>query len=252
MTTWTAFTTLAVASARRGAGARLSKPLEPAPDGSRRRLRDRGRRGPLGGRRLFHDRPRRDRAGAFCGGPWRGGIRRLKASRDRLGRQGPPRSRPVVAGRFFVYGSHDADRVPDGSVPASHRGGDGLRHRPSGHHPGLPSRARCARLGGGPPRAHRRHRLRHRGFLAMAAKRVFPGAEVHASDIDAVAIEVAEANLAANAMAGAVEDPCRGRLRAPGAARRGALRPRLRQYPEGPPSSTSPPTWPRFSRPARG
>ena len=40
--------------------------------------------------------------------------------------------------------------------------------------------------------------------LAMAAARAWPEAEVIASDIDAVAVDVAVANLAANDMAGAV------------------------------------------------
>lgn len=40
--------------------------------------------------------------------------------------------------------------------------------------------------------------------LAMAAARVWPGATVLASDIDAVAVEVAEVNLAANDLTGAV------------------------------------------------
>ncbi|MEO1238073.1 MAG: 50S ribosomal protein L11 methyltransferase, partial [Pseudomonadota bacterium] len=41
--------------------------------------------------------------------------------------------------------------------------------------------------------------------LAMAAKLVWPQAQVVASDIDAVAIDVARANLSANGMAGEVE-----------------------------------------------
>jgi len=111
---------------------------------------------------------------------------------------------PVVAGRFFVYGSHDADRVPDGSVPllieAAMAFGTGHHGTTQGCLLALDALAsegvrpaRIADIGCGT------------AVLAMAAKRVFPGAEVHASDIDAVAIEVAEANLAANAMAGAVE-----------------------------------------------
>ncbi len=109
---------------------------------------------------------------------------------------------PVVAGRFFVHGSHDADKVPMGSV--------GLLIEASmafgtGHHgttlgclqaleallqEGFAARS-VADIGCGT------------AVLAMAAARVFPN-PVIASDIDPVAVEVARANVAANALKGRV------------------------------------------------
>ena len=111
---------------------------------------------------------------------------------------------PVPAGRFFVYGSHDADKVPEGAEPllieaamafgTGHHGttlgcllafdrllDDGLR-------PG-----RVLDLGCGT------------AVLAMAAARVLEGATILASDIDPVAIDVTEANLEANGLTGQVE-----------------------------------------------
>lgn len=108
---------------------------------------------------------------------------------------------PVEAGRFFVYGSHDAEKLPQDRV--------GLRIEAAmafgtGHHgttlgclltldalveEGITA-ARVADIGCGT------------AVLAMAAKRVWPEALVIASDIDAVAVEVAEANLAANELSG--------------------------------------------------
>ncbi|WP_298430061.1 50S ribosomal protein L11 methyltransferase [uncultured Jannaschia sp.] len=110
---------------------------------------------------------------------------------------------PVEAGRFFVYGSHDADRVPEDRVAllieaamafgTGHHGTtkgcllafealleDGLTPGP------------VADIGAGT------------AVLAMAAAKVWPDAPVVASDIDAVAVEVAEANLEVNDMAGRV------------------------------------------------
>jgi ribosomal protein L11 methyltransferase len=60
----------------------------------------------------------------------------LGTARGRLGRACAARIvAPVDAGRFFVYGSHDADKVP-GSGPgaAADRGDGGVRHRASRHH----------------------------------------------------------------------------------------------------------------------
>ncbi|MCV6586810.1 MAG: 50S ribosomal protein L11 methyltransferase [Marinibacterium sp.] len=110
---------------------------------------------------------------------------------------------PVEAGRFFVYGSHDADKVPADAVPLLIEAAMAFG---TGHHgttlgclraldmlitDGLVP-DRVADIGCGT------------AVLAMAAARVFDDAQVLASDIDPVAVEVAEANLAANDMAGAV------------------------------------------------
>lgn len=109
---------------------------------------------------------------------------------------------PVEAGRFFVYGSHDANKVPEGRVAllieAAMAFGTGHHGTTLGCLRALDALtetgvrpARVADIGCGT------------AVLAMAAARVF-GGEVIASDIDAVAVEVAEANLAANGLTGAV------------------------------------------------
>ncbi len=130
---------------------------------------------------------------------------------------------PVRGGRFYVYGSHDADTVPADVEPLLVEAAMAFG---TGHHG---TTLGCLRLfdrlltGGGvtaftsdpasapdsatptiaPPVA-----VADIGcgtaVLAMAAARVWPGAPILASDIDAVAVEVAEANVEANALAGAV------------------------------------------------
>jgi len=109
---------------------------------------------------------------------------------------------PVRAGRFFVYGSHDADKLPDDAVPllieAAMAFGTGHHGTTLGCLRALDALMtegfvadRVADIGCGT------------AVLAMAAARVWPGT-VLASDIDQVAVEVAEANLKANGMAGRV------------------------------------------------
>ncbi|MEI4232396.1 50S ribosomal protein L11 methyltransferase [Roseovarius sp. D22-M7] len=109
---------------------------------------------------------------------------------------------PVEAGRFFVYGSHDADKVPDDCEPLLIEASMAFG---TGHHG---TTLGCLRA---------LDRLAEDGFdggsvldlgcgtavLAMAAARIWPGVML-ASDIDAVAVEVAEANVAANDLAGRV------------------------------------------------
>lgn len=105
---------------------------------------------------------------------------------------------PVRAGRFFVHGSHDAEAVPDGVEPllieASMAFGTGHHGTTRGCLLALESY--IADLANA-PRA-----ILDLGcgtaVLAMAAARVFPKARVFASDIDPVAIDVAEVNLVAN------------------------------------------------------
>ncbi|SDY21715.1 50S ribosomal protein L11 methyltransferase [Citreimonas salinaria] len=109
---------------------------------------------------------------------------------------------PVVAGRFFVYGSHDADKIPDDSEPllieaamafgTGHHGTtqgclEALDRLASGGFEGR----NVADIGCGT------------AVLAMGAARIWPGAVV-ASDIDAVAVEVAQANVDANGLDGRV------------------------------------------------
>jgi ribosomal protein L11 methyltransferase len=111
---------------------------------------------------------------------------------------------PVDAGRFFVFGSHDADKVPVGRVPlqieatvAFGTGHHGTtlgcllafdRLLTAGERP-----AKVADIGCGT------------AVLAMAAAATLPDALVIASDIDRVAVDVAEANVSINGLQGRVE-----------------------------------------------
>jgi ribosomal protein L11 methyltransferase len=109
---------------------------------------------------------------------------------------------PVDAGRFFVYGSHDADKVPAGRIPLLIEATVAFG---TGHHG---TTLGCLRA---------LDRMVDRGevalnvadvgcgtaVLAMAAARVFPN-PVHASDIDEVAVEVALANAEVNDLANRV------------------------------------------------
>ncbi len=111
---------------------------------------------------------------------------------------------PVEAGRFFVHGPHDADRVPADRIALQIEATVAFG---TGHHG---TTLGCLRAF---------DRLLTQGFLpakvadigcgtavlAMAAAAVLPEAQVLASDIDAVAVEVAEANVAINGLAGRVE-----------------------------------------------
>ncbi|WP_050931142.1 50S ribosomal protein L11 methyltransferase [Aestuariivita boseongensis] len=109
---------------------------------------------------------------------------------------------PVKAGRFFVYGSHDADKVPDGTEPLLIEAAMAFG---TGHHgttlgcllaldslieDGFAPRS-VADIGCGT------------AVLAMAAARIWD-ATILASDIDQVAVDVAEANLKANGLEGRV------------------------------------------------
>ena len=110
---------------------------------------------------------------------------------------------PVEAGRFFVYGSHDADKVPEGCEPLLIEAAMAFG---TGHHG---TTLGCLQA---------LDRLASAGFvgksvadigcgtavLAMAAARIWPGV-ILASDIDEVAVEVAEANVAANGLDGRVK-----------------------------------------------
>jgi ribosomal protein L11 methyltransferase len=109
---------------------------------------------------------------------------------------------PVEAGRFFVYGSHDADKVPVGCEPLLIEAAMAFG---TGHHG---TTLGCLRA---------LDRLAENGFvgrrvadigcgtavLAMAAARIWPDT-VLASDIDEVAVDVARANVMANGLDGRV------------------------------------------------
>ena len=110
---------------------------------------------------------------------------------------------PVEAGRFFVYGGHDADKVPADSIPllieAAMAFGTGHHGTTLGCLKALDwlldqgfTASKVADIGCGT------------AVLAMAAARVWEG-DILASDIDQVAVDVAEANLKANGMDGAVK-----------------------------------------------
>ncbi|WP_299655211.1 50S ribosomal protein L11 methyltransferase [uncultured Tateyamaria sp.] len=105
---------------------------------------------------------------------------------------------PVEAGRFFVYGSHDADKIPEGKHPLLIEAAMAFG---TGHHG---TTLGCLRA---------LDRLAHAGIvadrvadigcgtavLAMGAAAIWD-ADIVASDIDAQAVDVARANLVANGM----------------------------------------------------
>lgn len=109
---------------------------------------------------------------------------------------------PVEAGRFFLYGSHDADRVPADSVPLLV---DAAMAFGTGHH-GTTKGCLVAfdrLLNAGVAPASVADIGCGTAVLAMAAAKALPVVPI-ASDIDEVAVEVAEANVALNGLAGRV------------------------------------------------
>ena len=110
---------------------------------------------------------------------------------------------PVRAGRFFVHGSHDADKLPDDAVglliEASMAFGTGHHGTTQGCLEALDRLAadgfvgrNVADIGCGT------------AVLAMAAAKLWPDDPVIASDIDPQAVEVARANVRANGLEGRV------------------------------------------------
>ncbi len=109
---------------------------------------------------------------------------------------------PVQAGQFFVYGSHDADKVPEGSVALLIEAAMAFG---TGHHG---TTLGCLQM---------LDQLANDGFvgenvadigcgtavLAMAAAKIWPN-PVLASDIDVQAVDVARANVAGNGLDGRV------------------------------------------------
>jgi ribosomal protein L11 methyltransferase len=110
---------------------------------------------------------------------------------------------PVEAGRFFVYGSHDADKLPAVAIGLLIEAAMAFG---TGHHG---TTLGCLRA---------LDRLIDAGFVAqsvadigcgtavlgMAAAKVYPNV-VMASDIDQVAVDVAEVNVSCNGLAGRVK-----------------------------------------------
>lgn len=109
---------------------------------------------------------------------------------------------PVEAGRFFVYGTHDAEALPDGRVGLLI---DAAMAFGTGHHGTTLGclKAYDRLLGDGMTFEDVADIGCGTAVLAMAASKT-GSANVIASDIDQVAVDVAEANLAANDMMGAV------------------------------------------------
>jgi ribosomal protein L11 methyltransferase len=109
---------------------------------------------------------------------------------------------PVEAGRFFVYGSHDADKIPAGSEPllieAAMAFGTGHHGTTQGCLEALDRLANQGFVG---------HNVADIGcgtaVLGMGAARIWPN-PVIVSDIDEVAVDVAKANVAANDLDGKV------------------------------------------------
>lgn len=109
---------------------------------------------------------------------------------------------PVRAGRFFVHGSHDADKVPEGvealCIEAAMAFGTGHHNTTKGCLEALDRLAeegfqagRIADIGCGT------------AVLAMGAARLWP-VTVLASDIDPVAVDTAAANAIANGLHGRI------------------------------------------------
>lgn len=109
---------------------------------------------------------------------------------------------PVRAGRFYVYGSHDADTVPKDVEPLLIEAAMAFG---TGHHGTTKGCLEAFDVLLEEGKVF--HNVADIGcgtaVLAMAAARVFPET-VLASDIDQVAVEVAEANVAANGLVGRV------------------------------------------------
>ncbi|HEY5347315.1 MAG TPA: 50S ribosomal protein L11 methyltransferase, partial [Rhizomicrobium sp.] len=110
----------------------------------------------------------------------------------KLSQEGLP---PVRAGRFFVYGAHDAGRVPHGVIPLKIEAGLAFG---TGHHE---TTSLClAAMSDLAKRRLFRNVLDlgcGTGLLAIGAAKLWRG-QVMASDIDPVAVAVTQANARAN------------------------------------------------------
>jgi ribosomal protein L11 methyltransferase len=109
---------------------------------------------------------------------------------------------PVHAGRFYVYGGHDADTVPEGVEPLLIEAAMAFG---TGHHGTTQGCLRALdRLIEAGITCHNVADIGcGTAVLAMAAARVWPET-VLASDMDQVAVDVAEANVRANDLEGRV------------------------------------------------
>ncbi len=200
MTTWTALTTLSGRAAAEALGEALEA-IEPAPTG-------------VGVFEIEDDSDTWEVGGYFTDAPDEIALALLSAAHGAAAfvvSELPERDwvahvrrelSPVAAGRFFVYGSHDANKVPEGSIALLIEAAMAFG---TGHHGttlgclraldrlienGVEARS-VADIGCGT------------AVLAMAAARVWPH-RVIASDIDETAVEVAQANVRANGLEGRV------------------------------------------------
>lgn len=111
---------------------------------------------------------------------------------------------PVEAGRFFVYGAHDADRLPEGRVGLLIEAAMAFG---TGHH--ATTQGCLLALDRMVAAGRRAENVADIGcgtaVLAMAAAKVWPGIAVLASDIDAVAVETALANAEVNGLGGRID-----------------------------------------------
>lgn len=110
---------------------------------------------------------------------------------------------PVDAGRFVVFGSHDAESIPSNRIGLRI---DAAMAFGTGHH-GTTAGClweidRLAREGFAPSQVV--DIGTGTGVLAMAVAKVWPYAAVLATDIDQVAVSTAQANIAANSLRGRI------------------------------------------------
>ncbi|WP_397244256.1 50S ribosomal protein L11 methyltransferase [Paracoccus mutanolyticus] len=199
MSTWTALTQ----TAGRGGQARAMAERPRPPSARAPALRDRERPRPLGGGTYFTERPD-ELALALMAAAW-GADPFVLSELPEVDWVAHVRRElsPVEAGRFFVHGSHDADRVPEGAeallIEAAMAFG-------TGHH--ATTRGCLLALDRLVSEGFQPRRIVDVGcgtaVLAMAAARVFP-VIVLAGDIDPQAVDVARANVIANGLLGRVE-----------------------------------------------
>jgi ribosomal protein L11 methyltransferase len=110
----------------------------------------------------------------------------------KLSQEGLP---PVRAGRFFVYGAHDAGKVPDSVIPIRIEAGMAFG---TGHHE---TTALCLTVLSDLAKRRRYHNVLDlgcgTGLLAIGAAKIWRQ-KVTASDIDPVAVEITRENAVAN------------------------------------------------------
>ena len=102
---------------------------------------------------------------------------------------------PIITERFFLHGSHDADKQPDGKIPLLVDAGMAFG---TGHHPTTHGCLKMIEI------VARRRQIHHpldlgcgSGVLAIALAKL-TGAKVIASDIDATSVEITRDNALLN------------------------------------------------------